>query len=85
MITVKRRPNESFDSLLRRLRKKVTRARVLSEVRKRRFLMSSSEKRRPAQRKAVRRERRRGWREKSLRGQIGSRNPECRTKSLASH
>ena len=63
MIKVKRRPNESFDSLLRRFRKRVTRARVLSEARKRRFFMSNSEKRRLAQRKAARRERRRRWRE----------------------
>ena len=68
MLTVKRRADESFDSLLRRFRKSVTRARILSEARKRRFFMSNSEKRRLAQRKAVRRERRRRWREERLYG-----------------
>jgi small subunit ribosomal protein S21 len=63
MVKVRRRPNESFESLLRRFRKKVTKARILSQARKRRFFISNSEKRRLAQRKAIRREQRRRWRE----------------------
>ena len=54
---------ESQESLLRRFRKKVTRDGVLSTVKKKRFFVSKSEQRRIAQRKAVRRERRRQWRE----------------------
>jgi small subunit ribosomal protein S21 len=50
---------ESFDSLLKRFRKKVTRSRILSEVKKRRYYVSKSEKRHRARRKAVNRERRR--------------------------
>jgi small subunit ribosomal protein S21 len=54
---------ESQESLLRRFRKKVTRDGILSTVKKKRFFVSKSEQRRLAQRKAVRRERRRQWRE----------------------
>jgi small subunit ribosomal protein S21 len=53
------REGESFDSLLKRFRKKVTRERILSEVRKRRFFVSKSEKRHKALRKAINRERKR--------------------------
>jgi len=53
------KPGESQESLLRRFRKKVQRDRILSDVRKKRFYVSNSEKRRIAKRKAVRRERRR--------------------------
>jgi small subunit ribosomal protein S21 len=53
------RDNESFDSLLKRFRKAVTRERILSDVRKRRFYVSPSEQRHKALRKAVARERRR--------------------------
>ena len=54
---------ESQESLLRRFRKKVTRDGVLSTAKKKRFFVSKSEQRRIAQRKAIRRERRRQWRE----------------------
>jgi small subunit ribosomal protein S21 len=54
---------ESQESLLKRFRKKVTRDGVLSTVKKKRFFVSKSEQRRIAQRKAIRRERRRQWRE----------------------
>ena len=50
---------ESFDSLLKRFRKKVTRSRILSEVKKRRYYVPKSEKRHRARRKAINRERRR--------------------------
>jgi small subunit ribosomal protein S21 len=59
MVSVDLKPGESPESLLRRFRKKVQRARILSDVRKKRFFVSDSEKRRIAKRKAVRRERRR--------------------------
>ena len=55
-------PGESQNSLLRRFRKKVSKARILSDARKKRFFVSKSEQRRAAQRKAIRRERRRQWR-----------------------
>jgi small subunit ribosomal protein S21 len=54
-----RRDGESFASLLKRFRKKVARARILSTVRKERHFVSDAEKRQLARRKAVRRERRR--------------------------
>jgi ribosomal protein S21 len=56
------RSGESPEQLLKRFRKKVQRERVLSDVRKKRFFMSNSEKRRIALRKAKRRERKRRWR-----------------------
>jgi small subunit ribosomal protein S21 len=59
LVTVELRPGESQENLLRRFRKKVQRERVLSDVRKKRFFVSESEKRRIARRKAVRRQRRR--------------------------
>ena len=59
MTKVKLRPNESQESLLRRFRKKVTRDRVMTEVRKRRWYMSPSEQRRLAKKKAIRRMKRR--------------------------
>ena len=59
MATVTLRQGESQEQLLKRFRKKVQRERVLSEVKKNRFFMSNSEKRRLALRKARRRERRR--------------------------
>ncbi len=53
------RDGESFDSLLKRFRKAVTRERILSDVRKRRYYVSKSEERHKALRKAIVRERRR--------------------------
>ncbi len=63
MTRVRLRANESQESLLRRFRKKVTRDRLMSEVRRKRWFVSKSEERRLARRKAVRRERRRRWRQ----------------------
>lgn len=54
MVKVKKRDNESFSQLIRRFRKKVTRSKVLSEHRKRRFFTSKSEERRIAKKKAIR-------------------------------
>lgn len=54
MVKVKKRDTESFSHLMRRFRKKVTRSKVLSEHRKRRFFTSKSEERRMAKKKAIR-------------------------------
>lgn len=54
LVKVKKRDNESFSQLMRRFRKKVTRSKVLSENRKRRFFTSKSEERRLAKKKAIR-------------------------------
>ena len=54
MVKVEKRDNESFSQLIRRFRKKVTRSKVLSEHRKRRFFTSKSEERRIAKKKAIR-------------------------------
>jgi len=54
LVKVKKRDNESFNQLIRRFRKKVTRSKVLSEHRKRRFFTSKSEERRIAKKKAIR-------------------------------
>lgn len=59
MTRVVLRPDESQESLLRRFRKQVTKNRILSDVKKKRFFVSKSEKRRRARLKAVRRERQR--------------------------
>jgi small subunit ribosomal protein S21 len=56
---------ESQESLLRRFRKKVARDKILSEAKKKRFFVSKSEQRRMDKRKAVRRERRRQWKERN--------------------
>ena len=52
-------PGESQESLLRRFRKQVVKDRILSDVKKKRFFVSKSEKRRRARLKAIRRERQR--------------------------
>jgi small subunit ribosomal protein S21 len=59
MTTVELRPHESQEQLLKRFRKKVMKERVLSDVKKKRFFLSNSEKQRIALRKAKRRERNR--------------------------
>jgi len=53
------RPGESQESLLKRFRKKVARARILSAAKKKRYFVSKSEQRRRARLKAIRRERQR--------------------------
>ncbi|NIO69367.1 MAG: 30S ribosomal protein S21 [Anaerolineae bacterium] len=58
-MTVKLRPGESQENLLKRFRKEVTRSRILSAVRKKRWFVSKSEQRRIAKRKGIRRARRR--------------------------
>jgi small subunit ribosomal protein S21 len=59
LTSVALRPDESQEKLLKRFRKQVQRERILSDVRKKRFFLSKSEKRRIALQKAKRRERRR--------------------------
>jgi small subunit ribosomal protein S21 len=61
--TVELRSGESQESLLRRFRKEVIKARILSDVKKKRFFVPKSEKRRRARLKAIRRERQRQRRE----------------------
>ena len=63
MTRVVLQPGESQESLLRRFRKKVTQARILSTVKRKRYYVSKSTQRRIARRKAMRRERRRQWRD----------------------
>ena len=57
------RDGESQESLLRRFRKTVTRSGVLRDARRKRYFVSKSEQRRIAKRKALRRHRRRQWRQ----------------------
>jgi small subunit ribosomal protein S21 len=59
LATVKLKPNESQDQLLRRFRKRVTNAGILSTVRRKRWHISKSELRRIEKKKAIRRSRRR--------------------------
>ena len=59
MATVKLKPNESQEQLLRRFRKRVTNAGVLSTIRRKRWHISKSELRRIEKKKAIRRSRRR--------------------------
>ncbi len=63
MATVVRHEGESFDSLLKRFRQKVANARILTAAKKHRYFIPKSDLRQMAQRKAVRRERKRRWRE----------------------
>lgn len=59
MVRVELRSNESQQQLLKRFRKKVSRSRVLSDVRRKRWFVSKSELRRINKKKAIRRQRRR--------------------------
>lgn len=59
MATVRLKPNESQESLLRRFRKRVTNSGILSTVRRKRWHISKSELRRIEKKKAIRRSRRR--------------------------
>jgi small subunit ribosomal protein S21 len=63
MTRVVSRRGESPESLLKRFRKKVTRDRILSDAKKKRYFVSKSEQRRLALRKAKRRERKRQWKQ----------------------
>ena len=59
MPTVSLMPNESDESLLRRFRKKVAKAGVMSTIRRKRWHVSKSELRRIQKKKAIRRMKRR--------------------------
>ena len=59
MARVELRPNESQEQLLKRFRKEVTKAGILTTVRRKRWFVSKSEARRLAKKKAIRRLRRR--------------------------
>lgn len=61
MTAVTLREGESFESMFRRFRKGVQKARILSEVKKRRYYVPKSEARRRAKRKAIARARRKRW------------------------
>lgn len=65
MADVTLREGESQEALLRRFRKKVMRAGVLRDAKKKRWFVSKSEQRRIAKRKAIRKHRRREWRYKN--------------------
>jgi small subunit ribosomal protein S21 len=58
-VAVQIRPGESFESLLKRFRKEVSKARILSTYRRKRWFTPPSEERRLSQKKAERRARRR--------------------------
>jgi len=61
-------PGESMESLLKRFRKKVIRSGVMKDLKKRRYFVSKSEKRRIARLKAIRRERKRRRRSRNYWG-----------------
>ena len=59
MASVRLKPGETQEALLRRFRKRVTNAGILSTVRRKRWHISKSELRRIEKKKAIRRARRR--------------------------
>ena len=63
MTAVNLRNNESQDSLLKRFRKKVVKSGVLSTIRRKRWFISKSEQRRMEQKKAIRRYKRRSYKD----------------------
>lgn len=63
MGTVNLRNGESQDSLLRRFRKKVVKSGVLSAIRNKRWFISRSEERRMEKKKAIRRIKRKSFKD----------------------
>ena len=63
MAVVNLRNGESQDSLLKRFRKKVVKSGVLSTVRRKRWFVSKSELRRIQKKKAIRRHKRRNYKD----------------------
>ncbi len=59
MTFVKRRPGESTDQLIKRFRKRVTKDRIKSELKKRRYFITKGEEDRIQRRKAARKMRKR--------------------------
>lgn len=66
-MTVDLRSGESFESLLKRFRKEVSKSRILSTFRRKRWFTPPSEERRLAKKKAERRARRRQLRSQRTR------------------
>lgn len=66
-MSVELRPGESQDSLLKRFRKEIIKARVLSTYRKKRWFVSKSEQRRLAKQRAIRKARRKMLRRQNSR------------------
>jgi len=66
-MSVELRPGESQDSLLKRFRKEIIKARVLSTYRKKRWFVSKSEQRRLAKQRAIRKARRKMMRRRQNR------------------
>lgn len=54
-MTIKKRPDESIDSLIRRFKKDTLKSEVLKDLRKKEFYMSPSEKRRVKRAEAAKR------------------------------
>jgi small subunit ribosomal protein S21 len=63
LATVNLRNGESQDSLLKRFRKKIVRSGILSTIRNKRWFVSKSEQRRMAKKKAIRRIKRRAFKD----------------------
>jgi small subunit ribosomal protein S21 len=63
LTVVNLRNNESQDQLLKRFRKKIVKNGVLSTVRRKRWFVSKSEQRRMDQKKAIRRYKRRNYKD----------------------
>ena len=63
MASVNLRNGESQDSLLRRFRKKIVKSGILSTIRNKRWFISKSEQRRMAKKKAIRRIKRRAFKD----------------------
>jgi small subunit ribosomal protein S21 len=63
LASVNLRSGESQDSLLKRFRKKVVKSGMLSTIRDKRWFISKSEQRRMAKKKAIRRVKRRTFKD----------------------
>jgi small subunit ribosomal protein S21 len=63
LASVNLRSGESQDSLLKRFRKKVVKSGMLSTIRNKRWFVSKSEQRRMAKKKAIRRLKRRAFKD----------------------
>ena len=64
-VKVELRKNETQQQLLNRFRKKVTRSRILSDVRRKRWFVSKSEMRKIKKKKALQRRRRQERRQRT--------------------
>ncbi|UCC63438.1 MAG: 30S ribosomal protein S21 [Anaerolineae bacterium] len=64
MTKVELRPGESLDGLLRRFKKKVIKSGTLKSLKRKRWYVSPSEARRDAKKRAIRRARRRQYRQR---------------------